>query len=149
MKTLKLYLAHNIENRHEFRKKELELESKYNIKLFNPFYDCSQRKDIKKLDDLNIVHRTQMDKPFSIKHCKNIVKRDLSSLTKQDGVLAIIYKASIGTTLEIGYAKCKHKKIFIITDNYYNHPWVRVYADYLFISIKDFMIWLDKHGYRK
>jgi len=38
MKKLRLYLAHNLNTRKQIRKNELELESKYNIEVVNPFY---------------------------------------------------------------------------------------------------------------
>jgi nucleoside 2-deoxyribosyltransferase len=142
-KILKLYLAHNLDDRQKIRDIEKWLEANYNIKLFNPFYDSS-RSDIQEID-AGISNRWELNN----KKCKNIVKRDLTNLSNQDGIIAIIYKPSIGTTLEIGYAKSKNKKIFIVSEIYIDHPWLKVYANYLFRNLVEFKKWLDKNGYKK
>ncbi len=142
-KTLCLYLAHNLNDRKKIREIELWLEANYNLKLFNPFYDSS-RSDIKEIDE-GKSNRWELDN----KKCKNIVKRDLTNLSNQHGILAIIYAPSIGTTLEIGHARTKHKKIFVISEVYIDHPWLKVYADYLFRNPEEFKKWLDKNGYKK
>lgn len=142
-KTLKLYLAHNLDIRHEIRQIELMLEKKYNVKLFNPFYD-SKRNDIDRIDN------GSKDKwELTMKECKDIVENDLSNITKQDGVLAIVKEPSIGTTLEIAHARINNKLIFVISEKYINHPWIRVYVDYCFRSIKEFEYFLIGNGYRR
>lgn len=143
MKKLKLYLAHNLDTRKQIREIELELERKYNIELVNPFYD-TVRDDIKKIDE-GVNTRWEI----SMKACKNLVKRDLSNITRSDGLLAIIIKPSIGTTLEIGYAKATGKKIFIISEIYIKHPWIKVYATKRFKNFIAFENWLIKEGYKK
>ena len=143
MKKLKLYLAHNLDTRKQIRKIELELEKNYNIELVNPFYD-TKRDDIQKIDK-GINTRWEI----SMKKCKNLVKRDLSNITRSDGLLAVVIKPSIGTTLEIGYAKATNKKIFVISEIYIKHPWIKVYADKRFRNFKAFENWLKKEGYKK
>jgi len=136
MKTLDLYLAHNLNIRKKIRKIEKQLEEKYNVNLFNPFYD-SKRDDIDRIDNGD-VNRWELD----MESCRNLVRRDLGNITRRDGLVTLIQKPSIGTTLEIGYAKQKGKIIIVISEKYVDHPWIRVYADYRFRNITEFEEWL-------
>lgn len=142
-KPLKLYLAHNLNDRKNIRKIELYFESKYNIRLFNPFYD-SNRSDILEID-AGRSNRWELD----MNKCRNIVKRDLRNLSLQDGLITIINKPSFGTAFEIAYAKYKNKKIFVISNMYIKHPWIKVYATKLFIDVIEFEQWLKENGYGK
>jgi len=150
-KKLDLYLAHSFDRRHEFRILELDLEKQYNINLFNPFFDLMNRKDrrliLSKINrssngDTKLFHRTQ-------KECEELVYRDLSNIDNRDGLLTIIHEPSLGTAFEISHAHKTGKLVFVISEKYCEHPWVRVYANYRFKSIDEFISWLEKHGYRK
>jgi nucleoside 2-deoxyribosyltransferase len=136
MKKLKLYLAHNLDTRHEIRKWELQVEKKYKINLLNPFYD-SKRSDIDKLDSGKITRWQLNDR-----RCHALVKRDLKMVDKCEGILAFVTHGVIGTMLEIGYARATGKKIFVISKDYIMHPWIRVYANYRFATKEEFEEWL-------
>lgn len=142
---LKLYLAHNLYTRKKIRKVELALEKKYNIELANPFYD-RKRKHIKKIDK-GICTRWE----FGGKECIDIVMNDCEMIDNSNGVLAIVSELSqhIGTILEIAYAFHHKKLVYVITDTFYNHPWIRVYANKRFRNFDEFENWLEKEGYKK
>jgi len=135
MKKLKLYLAHNLDTRHEIKKWELYIENKYPVQLLNPFYDI-KRNDISDLDSGKITRWQLNDK-----RCHALVKRDLKAIDHCEGILAFV-TGSIGTTLEIGYARATNKKIFVISKDYIMHPWLRVYANYRFATKEEFEEWL-------
>lgn len=141
MEKLKLYLAHNLNDRHEIREIELELEKKYNIELVNPFYDIV-RDDIKDLDEGRGCRYK-----LPMKRCVELVKRDLSMILRCDGILAIIKSPSIGTTLEIAHAKQYFRKIYIISEKYSDHPWIKIYASRTFKTITEFENWLKRNKY--
>lgn len=140
---LKLYLAHSLETRKEIRKIELEIEKEFDVELFNPFYDTDARDDIKRIDSGETT-RWELD----MKACEGIVDRDLNAVADCDGIVAIFLEsASIGTCLEIGYARQIGKLIFFISEKYYNHPWIRVYADYRFKNIDEFEMFLKYYKF--
>lgn len=142
-KKLDLYLAHNLDRRHEIRIIELELERKYNLNLCNPFYD-TKRTDIKKIDS-----GTQTRWTLDPEACKAIVKNDLDNIDNRDGLFAIIHEPSLGTAFEIAHAWETGKMVIIISENYIDHPWVRVYATHRFRTLDEFMDWMDKNGYKR
>jgi len=131
-----LYLAHNLDDRHWIREWEIEAEKRCHIKLINPFYDC-KRTDIKDIDSGKVTRWT-----LSYDRCKRLVKRDLKAIDRSQGILAFV-NGSIGTTLEIGYARATGKQIFIISEKFYNHPWLRVYATKRFKTKEEFEKWLQ------
>jgi nucleoside 2-deoxyribosyltransferase len=140
---LKLYLAHSLETRTAIRKIELEIEDDFNIELYNPFYDNPNRDDIHDIDSGKTT-RWELD----LKHCEDIVDRDLNAIDECDGIVAIFLdSSSIGTCLEIGYARQTGKMIFFISEKYYNHPWIRVYADYRFKNIDEFKMFLKYYKF--
>ena len=150
MKKLKLYFAHNFNNRKEYRELELQLEKELDIELFNPFYDDDSRKEeMQELDNRNT------DATARIKSFKNsfnrdeddadiIVKRDLANLALQDGLITIVEKPSFGTTIEICNAVLMRKKIYFISEVYVDHPWIKIYADYKFRNIEEFKNFVKK-----
>jgi len=146
-KSLNLYLAHSFDRRHEFRVLELNLEREYNLNLLNPFFDLMSRKDrrlilSKSSRDTTSFKRTQAD-------CEELVYRDLSNIDNRDGLLTIIHEPSLGTAFEISHAHKTGKLVFVISEKYSEHPWIRVYADYRFKTLDEFIRWLDKNGYKK
>jgi len=141
VRKLSLYFAHNFNNREEFRKLELQLERELNIELFNPFYDDPSRKEeMEVLDGKNSTDKERIkyfrdpNEEFS----KLIVKRDLQNIAKCDGLFTIILKPSIGTTIEICNAVLMRKPIYIVSKDYKDHPWIKVYADFRFSTIEEF-----------
>lgn len=150
-KKLKLYLAHGLPTRHEVRKIELELEAKYNVELHNPFYDSGCRDDIDNLDNNKTCD--EIRNKFDISHCWNIVNRDLKAIDKNHGVVAyIIGDVGLGTAFEMGY--CYYWSgcpLIIVSERYYNHPWARCYADFIFrnqIEFEEFLSKYSLHPYR-
>jgi len=58
---MKLYFAHNFNDRKEFRKIELQLEKELSIELMNPFYDVPERKEeMQELDARNVNSKTRI-----------------------------------------------------------------------------------------
>ena len=146
-KKLDLYLAHSFDRRHEFRILELELEKNYNLNLLNPFFDAMGRKDrrmilSKNSRDTTSFKRTQTD-------CEELVYRDLHNIDNRDGLLTIIHEPSLGTAFEISHAHKTGKLVFVISEKYVEHPWIRIYADYRFRTLDEFISWLDSNGYKK
>jgi len=148
-KTLDLYLAHSFERRHEIRIIELELERQYNLNLHNPFFDAMTRKDRRLIlsksptaNDCLRFKRTQAD-------CEELVYRDLSNIDNRDGLFTIIHEPSLGTAFEISHAHKTGKLVFVVSERYSEHPWIRVYVDYRFKTLDEFIQWLKKEGYAK
>ena len=140
---LKLYLAHDLNARHEIRRIELSLEKVFNISLMNPFYD-RDRTHIKKLDNHEC---NRWD--FNYTDCLDIVKHDKEMIDDCDGIVAVISDNNfhVGTILEIAYAYHCHKTIYIISTKFYNHAWFRVYATKRFRTWNDFIQFLMIRGY--
>ena len=140
----KLYLAHSLETRKEIREIELDIEKDFDIELYNPFYD-TKRHDVKEID---AGRQSRWD--FDLKACEGIVDTDLNAIDECDGIIAIFLdSASIGTCLEIGYARQTGKLIFFISEKYYNHPWIRVYCDYRFKTIDEFKMFLKYYKFNR
>ena len=141
---LRLYFAHNFNNRFEFRKIELQLEKELNIELFNPFYDDSSRiEEMRELDSrLNTSKKNtkNFENQFN-RDCDSadlIVKRDLKNLAASDGLVTLVEKPSIGTTIEICNAVLMKKPVYFISEIYRNHPWIKIYATKTFKNLKEF-----------
>jgi len=148
---LKLYLAHGLSTRHEVRKIELELEQKYGVVLHNPFYDSECRDDIENLD--NDRTTDEIRNQFDMAHCWQIVRRDLKAIAKSDGILAyIIGNVGLGTAFEMGFVYYwTGMPLIVVSERYYNHPWLRCYADYLFkdqAEFEEFLLKYSSHPYR-
>lgn len=155
MKKLKLYLAHNFDDRFKIRKIEKRLEKVYNIELLNPFYDV-KRHDVRKLDEIGITRKEIYGKIqlWNKKTCGLLVERDLKAIRQSDGLLTIIHSATIGTSMEIiSCAYFYRMPVYIITNTHYGHPWIKymVYISKgkLFKNLKELEIWLEKEGYKK
>ena len=138
---MQFYFAHNFNNRHEFRKIELEFESSTGVSLLNPFYDDNDRiEEMQRLDSHGLDDRERISEieDFSQAECEDIVNRDLAHLAECDGLLTIIEKPSIGTTIELVNAKTMAKPVSVVSPRYKSHPWIRVYADETFDTIEEF-----------
>lgn len=152
-----LYLAHNFETRFGIRKLELKIEAKYNINLFNPFYDAD-RNDMVQLDKQGETRRESISglRSFSDSACKALVERDLLAIQQSDGLLTIIKSASFGTAMEIIMCAYIYRKpVYIITTNKIiaAHPWLRYLATIsqgrIFNGFSEFKGWLKENGYAK
>ena len=148
-KKLDLYLAHSFDRRHEFRILELDLERTFNINLHNPFFDSMDRKDRRLILSKKSRTETAIGHKRTQKDCEELVYRDLGNIDKRDGILTIVHEPSLGTAFEISHAHKTGKLVFIISEKFCDHPWIRVYADYRFKTIDEFIQWLDDNGYKK
>lgn len=155
MKKLKLYLAHNFNDRFKIRKIERKLEKKYNIELVNPFYDI-KRDDVRKIDKIGKTRKELYGKMqlWNEKMCESLVKRDLKAIRHSDGLFTIIFFPSIGTPMEIiSCAYFYRMPVYIITKSHFAHPWLRYMAyisnGKIFKNLKEFKKWLVKEGYEK
>lgn len=153
MKTLRLYIAHNFNDRFKIRKFEKAIESKYNVELFNPFYD-TDRDDVRDLDKLGNTRtdlRSKM-KLYTPSQCAELVERDLREIRHSDGILTVINHASFGTAMEIITAAYFYRiPVYIITKNYASHPWLRYLVDVsdgmMFPNKTAFKQWLKYKGF--
>ncbi|MHA1437963.1 MAG: hypothetical protein ACTSPD_10335 [Promethearchaeota archaeon] len=141
---LKLYFAHNFNNRKEFRKLELQLEKELGIELYNPFYDDPTRQE--EMAELDSRMATAKDRIQQFENRFNreqdsaemIVKRDLKALAGCDGLFTIVEKPSFGTSIEICNAVLMRKPVYFISEYYSDHPWIKVYATQRFKTIEEF-----------
>lgn len=143
---MKLYFAHNFNDRKTFRDLEIDIEEATGVELFNPFYDVPDRaKEMERFDRHKFSDRERIMEIESLsdEECELIVYRDLAALAMCDGLFTIIKKPSIGTTIELVNAKTMAKKVYVVSNGYGHHPWIRVYADAIFQDIdafKNFMV---------
>jgi len=140
-----LYIAHNFLTRKKIREWELKIEKKYNINLDNPFYDNPARiAEMLVLDKCKDMSRKQRDY-LSSRDSNDIVNDDLDKIRKSDGLVTIITKASIGTSMEIIWAaRILHIPVYIITTNYCYHPWIILHATKMFKNRKEFEAFIKK-----
>lgn len=149
MKIGPLYLAHNFNDRLEIRQLELGLERDLGIELFNPFYDDSSRQEemafldkrgtndiarMKQLQSELFENRWNSDEDSS----ELLVRRDLTHLAAQKGLLTICKTPSFGTAIELCNAKLMCKPIYFVGEPYCNHPWIKVYATKRFKDLDEF-----------
>lgn len=138
---MRLYFAHNFDNRREFREWELEFEKRTGIDLLNPFYDAPERADhFARLDDEGQMTRDRLEELKLMSHdqCQAIVYTDLARIAFCDGLFTIIKKVSFGTTCEICHCRASCKPVFVVTDTYAEHPWLRVYATGIWPDLDNF-----------
>ncbi len=140
------YLAHNFLTRKKIRIWELKIEGKYNINLDNPFYDNPDRvEEMKILDSYKDMSRKQRDY-LSKRNSNDIVEDDLTKIRKSDGLLTIITKASIGTSMEIIWAaRVLRIPVYVVTNNYGYHPWIKEHATKIFSNKNEFKEYIKKH----
>ena len=67
-----------------------------------------------------------------------IVRRDLKNLAAQEGLFTYVKKPSFGTSIEICNAVMMKMPVYFVSEVYSMHPWIKVYADYVFKSIEEF-----------
>lgn len=156
-KTMRLYFAHNFNDRIKFREIELQLEKELGIELFNPFYDDPTRvEEMKELDsrevnDVKRIKELQEKKTFKNRFntdnadAELIVRRDLTNLAKSDGLFTICIKPSFGTAIEICNAVLMKKPIYFVSEVYSNHPWIKVYVTKTFKTVEEFKQFIKKN----
>ena len=141
---MKLYFAHNFNNRKEFRELELKLEKELGIELYNPFYDDPDREEEMRELDNRLANAKDRMQAFENRFNRDndsaemIVKRDLTALASCEGLVTIVEKPSFGTTIEICNAVLMRKPVYFISEIYSNHPWIKVYATQCFKTIDEF-----------
>jgi len=115
------YLAHPWESRDTTRKKELEIESRINAELLNPFYDV-------KREEVHLVDTGAQDRYHA--DANQVVERDLANMNRCDGFVGVIDGAfSIGTIMEIVYANTYNiPVILLVTSGCEKHYWLRYHA---------------------
>ncbi len=120
------YLAHSVSLIDQVRKWQLMMEARYKIKFVNPFNNNPNEK-LEELRDLKTKNATtRYLNKLSLKQCIDIMERDLMLIRKSDGVVSYFVKPTIGTAQEIIIAwKLYGLPVYIITDRYMNHPWLR------------------------
>lgn len=125
------YLAHPFDARKEVREKELEIEKRKHISLMNPFYDYG-REDITEIDE-GRKEKWAVDP-------EEIVIPDLHRINVADAVVAVLTGGiSVGTIMEIAYAKMYGKRVLVIDLlGLRRHPWIRYHADEIFRSWEEF-----------
>ena len=118
---MKFYLAHSILARKWVRKQELKFEKTTGHELVNPFYDGRERGDIVKVD-------AGLWSPYDMRlDPDTLVEGDLNAIDECQGILAFVSKKypSIGTYCEIWYAYAQEKPVYIISPDWFTHPWLR------------------------
>jgi nucleoside 2-deoxyribosyltransferase len=141
---MRLYFAHNFNNRKDFRELELKLEKELGIELFNPFYDDPDRGEEMKELDARMAKAKDRIQQFKNRFnrdnddAKEIVRRDLKNLAASDGLITIVEKPSFGTTIEICNAVLMRKPVYFISKDYSNHPWIKIYATKTFETVEKF-----------
>lgn len=114
----KIYLAHAIETRKEVREQELIFERDTGIALLNPFYD-TQRSDIVEID---AGKKTRWNEELDF---EGIVTNDIEHIEQCDALVAVISKPSFGTAFEIWECLYQMKPVYIISESFGMHPWIR------------------------
>lgn len=85
--------------------------------------------------------------------CKELVRSDLNLLRRSDAIIAIMARASIGTSMELLYAQL-WGKITVLVTGYQTlyHPWLWYHSDKVIYSEDPFgdgvtraCIWLNEH----
>lgn len=151
----KFYLAHSFILRESVYKWQKMIEKQYNLEFINPFHkNKEERRRVKQLSKIPEERQEGGLKEWSIKDCTNIMREDLNLIRSSDGVVALFDKPTVGTCQEIfAAAYVFNKPVYIITNKYMYHPWLRVLANMnngkIFRNMYEFRIWLDKEGFLK
>lgn len=149
------YLAHSFILRQVVRKWQKQIESKYNVKFINPFY--RNRWEMKQVEKMEKLPQKLQDKGFpnwNITDCLRIMEEDLNLISQSDYMIALFDNPSIGTCQEIFAAAYIYNiPVYIITDKYKSHPWLRALSHLsngkIFKDMIEFTKWLDKEGLKK
>jgi len=150
---MRLYFAHNFNDRFRFREIELQLEKELSIELYNPFYDDLTRKE--EMIELDSINQDSDDRIKSFENKFNrdqdsaqlIVRRDLTAIASCQGLFTIVESPSFGTTIEMCYATFMKKPIFFVSEKYINHPWIKVYATHKFSNLEEFKDFIKRYKF--
>jgi len=88
-----------------------------------------------------------MDKGFIPYEPREIVDRDLWDIENSDIVIAIAPHPSIGTSMEIIYARMVKKiPVIVVTENpsVYNHYWIKGLASKILPSVEDAISYIEE-----
>ena len=129
------YFSHPFPERHDCKELEEQIEKKYNVKLYNPFYETWKDyvSALKKLDK-NQIPSSEFEKLFrNGKVSKKIVEWDMERITNSDGIIAVLPYPSIGCSMEIFYAAYVLKKPVVVWSpnpiyGFDKHPWLLYFA---------------------
>jgi len=138
---MRLYFAHNFDNRREFREWELEFEERTGVELLNPFYDAPEKKEQMELldsEEQTSEQRLNELRARTFDECCDIVYADLARLAYCDGLFTIIESVSFGTTCEICDCRASAKPVFVVSEKHQFHPWLRVYATQIWPDLRNF-----------
>lgn len=122
---MKFYLAHPFDARKMVREMELRLEGVFGVDLLNPFYDTG-RGDVPAIDA-----GKQLESKVNF---KQVVEGDIADIRRCDALVAVLCHAhSIGTIMEIVYAKMAGKRVVVLDlANRGEHPWILYHADEIY-----------------
>jgi len=97
-------------------------------------------------DDVDpAVWEEWMRKHLFAECCYMLVESDLENLKSADAIIAFMPNASIGTAMEIAYARMWSKKVVVITSlKTFYHPWLWYHADRVIWSDDPFGEGLDR-----
>jgi nucleoside 2-deoxyribosyltransferase len=79
------------------------------------------------------------DKPFwwTKVPAAGFVGRDLEDIEKCDVLIAYLPKLSAGTCMELFYAKCKGKRVIVVSEMDCLSPWIVVHSDRILRGIEE------------
>jgi len=143
---MKLYFAHPFHQRVKNRCLELDLEGSIGIELFNPFYDDDTRKsDTKTLDDKHAYNRpSYMDMDSTTdRECEMYVDNVVANMCSCDGVLASPEGGGHTVPFLIMLAHTLDKKVYVVSEEFKDCPWFRVYSACVFHSWSAFKTFFE------
>lgn len=129
-----IYLSHSFDRKSEIRMREMGWRRAFGLHIFNPLFDGNYNFDNRK------------DVP------EDVVPYDISKIEECNVLIALIGKdITIGTTMEIVYARIKRKTVHVVAiegnlSYLLSHAWIRYHADYVW-GLDTFEHLLE-HGYR-
>jgi hypothetical protein len=147
------YLAHCINSRKEIRAWQLHTERNYKMKFLNPFYRNKwEERKVQEIEKTKSLRDMKTGLPeLTIRECLRIMVEDLKLIDKADSLVTIITESSFGTAQEIFYCAYVLKKpVYIITERYIAHPWLRSCAfisnGVMFKTISEFEKFIINNG---
>ena len=118
---LKIYLSHPLGLRHEIKEWTKELEKRFHVRIWVPFY--------MKTRDLTLLERGKL-KPDSKEErkSKKIVEANLQAIRNCDVLIALLPYPSIGVIMEIFYSGYVLQKPTLLLTYIKSHPWLNTVA---------------------
>jgi hypothetical protein len=126
----KFYLAHPLKMRFEIRARELEFEKNTGIELINPFYDPKGKsEEVEDTKSLDKAARTAWQEGLPY---ETIVKNDIDTIERDDVGGTVVYVErtvhTIGTYMEAWHTYSIGKRVFVVTPDWKDHPWLKFVA---------------------